>query len=237
MIPSAVLQGDPEESMSRTSRRALRETRAPGDDERVARAPGAVSMRAGDARGGARARRVFVDDRIGGALSVVAVNDDDDASPSSSSPSSARARDREYEIVMRYSAFRAFRWRALALGVMFARRALVGTRSVAATAFVALACAWTLGTRAHEARLVRDIGVCIDTVSWFGGRRSVLIPSEDVEAFATREAVSTTDVWYQILCIRTRDKAPMVLFADFRCSAVWAAAVLDAAQKCFGCVE
>jgi len=190
----------------------------------------------GAGRGGAGRQRVYVDDAIGAQLSVGVV-DDASASSSSSPPSSSRGYAREYEIVMRYSASRVFRWRALALGVTFAWRAAVGTSSVASVAFVAFVCAWTLGTRAQEARLVRHIGLCVDTVSWFGGRRSVLIPAEDIEAFATREAVSTTDVWFQILCLRARGEAPMVLFGDFRYSAVWTAAVLDAAQKCFNCVE
>jgi len=200
---------------------------------RCSRARTAGGMGAG--RGGAGRQRVYVDDAIGAQLSVGVV--DDASASSSSSPPSSRGYAREYEIVMRYSASRVFRWRALALGVTFAWRAAVGTSSVASVAFVAFVCAWTLGTRAQEARLVRHIGLCVDTVSWFGGRRSVLIPAEDIEAFATREAVSTTDVWFQILCLRARGEAPMVLFGDFRYSAVWTAAVLDAAQKCFNCVE
>ena len=190
----------------------------------------------GAGRGAAGRQRVYVDDAIGAQLSVGVVDDASASSSPSSSPSS-RGYMREYEIVMRYSASRAFRWRALALGMTFAWRAAVGTSSVASAVVVAFVCAWTLGTRAQEARLVRHLGLSIDTVSWFGGRRSVLIPAEDIEAFATREAVSTTDVWFQILCLRARGEAPMVLFGDFRCSAVWTAAVLDAAQECFDCVE
>ena len=209
--------------------------RARGGERRARRCSQARSAGGmGAGRGAAGRQRVYVDDAIGAQLSVGVV---DDASASSSSSPSSRGYMREYEIVMRYSASRAFRWRALALGMTFAWRAAVGTSSVASVVVVAFVCAWTLGTRAQEARLVRHIGLCVDTVSWFGGRRSVLIPAEDIEAFATREAVSTTDVWFQILCLRARGEAPMVLFGDFRCSAVWTAAVLDAAQKCFDCVE
>ena len=217
-----------------SSTRRARGARGGGERRarRCSQARSAGGMGAG--RGAAGRQRVYVDDAIGAQLSVGVV---DDASASSSSSSSSRGYMREYEIVMRYSASRAFRWRALALGVTFAWRAAVGTSSVASVVVVAFVCAWTLGTRAQEARLVRHIGLCVDTVSWFGGRRSVLIPAEDIEAFATREAVSTTDVWFQILCLRARGEAPMVLFGDFRCSAVWTAAVLDAAQKCFDCVE
>jgi len=102
---------------------------------------------------------------------------------------------------------------------------LTGGRSVVmlavATAVTALAFGRT--TRTCAVMVAPEIGVEARWVDWFGRetRARAFAPAEDVAAFSTRECVTTTDVFYQLICERKNGLDPVVLFAEFRCSAAW----------------
>ena len=143
----------------------------------------------------------------------------------------ARERDADdWEITFERDSVHAIARAALALAL-----AMAFVNAFAAAAFVATFAAafGASDARVARGRFARGVGVYVESETWWRSTRGVLIESEDVEAFATREAVSTTDVWYQILCVRKRGLEPVVLFPEFRFSAISVAVVLDIAQRCF----
>lgn len=98
-------------------------------------------------------------------------------------------------------------------------------RSVGALALATVGTAWAFGrtTRTCAVMVAPEIGVETRWVDWFGRetRARAFAPAEDVAAFSTRECVTTTDVFYQLICERKNGLDPVVLFAEFRCSAAW----------------